>query len=120
MIPVADHWADYRPARPVDFIGRDSLQSDVFDFLEAVRNKTTSTRLIALKGPSGWGKSSTVLKIASRARNVRHRGKYFVFTVDSRAATTGRFPELAVATAVRAAMTEIDRFRTVCCVLSIK
>jgi Holliday junction resolvase-like predicted endonuclease len=103
-VPVADNWADYRPARPEDFVGRLSVQSDVFDFFEAVRAKSTQTRLLALKGPSGWGKSSTVLKIASRAGNIRNRGKFFVFTVDSRAATTGRFPELAIATAIKAAI----------------
>lgn len=103
-VPVADHWADYRPARPEDFVGRENVQTTVFQFLDAVRNQTTTTRLIALKGPSGWGKSSSVLKIASRASNVRNKGKYFVFTVDSRAATTSRFPELAVVTAVKAAV----------------
>lgn len=104
QVPMADHWSDYRPARPEDFVGREIVQSNVFQFFDSVRNRTTTTRLIALKGPSGWGKSSSVLKIASRAANVRNRRKYFVFTVDSRAATTSRFPELAVVTAVKAAV----------------
>lgn len=102
-VPMADHWADYRPARPEDFVGRESVQASVFGFFDAVRNATTNTRLIAIKGPSGWGKSSSVLKIASRAANKRNKGKYFVFTVDSRAATTSRFPELAVISAVKSA-----------------
>lgn len=103
-VPVADHWADYRPARPVDFIGRESTQSAVFQFFDNVRAGATKTRLVALKAPSGWGKSSTVLKIASKAANIRHRGKYYVRTVDSRAATTRRFPELAVVTAIKEAV----------------
>lgn len=102
-VPMADKWADYRPARPEDFVGREAIQEEVFRFFDAVRGQSTRTRLIALKGPSGWGKSSSVLKIAARAANIRNRGKYFVFTVDSRAATTSRFPELAVLSAVRAA-----------------
>ncbi|PSC03316.1 hypothetical protein SLNSH_19320 [Alsobacter soli] len=103
-VPMADHWADYRPARPEDFVGREAAQATIFRFLDAVRAGTTSTRLLALKGPSGWGKSSSLLKIASRAGNVRNRRKYFVFAVDSRAAITRRFPELAVATAIKEAV----------------
>jgi hypothetical protein len=32
-VPVADHWADYRPARPEDFVGRESVQSQCLIFL---------------------------------------------------------------------------------------
>ncbi len=62
-VPTADHWADYRPARPQDFVGRDQLQADVFDLFERIVNQKTRTRLVALKAPSGWGKSSSILKI---------------------------------------------------------
>ncbi len=103
-VPMADHWADYRPARPEDFVGREAVQSAVFGFLNSVRGGLSATRLIALKAPSGWGKSSSLLKIAYRAGNVRNKGKYFVFTVDLRAATTKRFPELAVVSAVKEAV----------------
>lgn len=103
-VPVADHWSDYRPARPEDYVGRESIQAEVFDFFDKVRNKQTGTRLIAIKAPSGWGKSSSVLKLAAKASNIRNRNKYFVFTADSRAASTRRFPELAVITAIKDAI----------------
>lgn len=103
-VPMADHWADYRPARPVDFIGREIMQRNVFEFFDNVRDRKTSTRLIAIKAPSGWGKSSSVLKIVAKAHNIRNRLKYFVHAVDSRAALTKRFPELAFVSAVNAAM----------------
>lgn len=102
-VPMAEHWADYRPSRPTDFVGRESTQKSIFDFFEAVRERTTTTRLVALKSPSGWGKSSTVLKIADRAKYKRNRSRYFVYPVDSRAALTERFPELAVVKAIDAA-----------------
>ena len=70
-VPIADHWADYRPARPEDFVGRDQLQNEVFDLFEGVRTRRSATRLLAIKAPSGWGKSSCVLKIIARASNVR-------------------------------------------------
>jgi hypothetical protein len=95
-VPVADHWADYRPARPQDFVGRDQLLSGVFSLLERVRSGETRTRLLAIKAPSGWGKSSCVLKIAARAEQGRDRKRYFVFAVDCRAAVTRRFGELAL------------------------
>ncbi len=103
-VPVADHWADYRPARPIDFVGRQSVQTAIFSFLDKVRTNVTPTRLIALKGPSGWGKSSTVLKVVSRSLNRRNKGKYYLFAVDSRAAMTRRFPELAIVTAIKQAI----------------
>jgi hypothetical protein len=103
-VPVADHWADYRPARPEDYVGRETIQADVFSFFDKVRLGKTKTRQIALKAPSGWGKSSSVLKIAAKASNQRHRNKYYVFTADSRAATTKRFPELAVISAIKEAL----------------
>ena len=31
-VPMADHWSDYRPARPTDFVGRESIQADIFGF----------------------------------------------------------------------------------------
>lgn len=103
-VPIAEHWADYRPARPEDFVGRDQLQRDVFDFFDKTRSGQSSTRLLAIKAPSGWGKSSCVLKIGSRASKSVGRTKTFVFAVDSRAATTRRFGELALFTAIKKAI----------------
>lgn len=100
-VPVAEHWADYRPSRPSDYVGRITIQRDIFAFLDRVREGATRTRMLALKGPSGWGKSSSILKIADRASNKHNKAKYFVYTVDSRAALTRRFPELAIVAAVR-------------------
>jgi hypothetical protein len=102
-VPMADHWADYRPARPEDYVGRETILTEIFGFFDKVRFGKTTTRQIALKAPSGWGKSSSVLKIAAKASNQRYRNKYFVFTADSRAATTKRFPELAVISAIKEA-----------------
>jgi len=103
-VPVAEHWADYRPARPVDFVGREPLQKGILDFLDRVRRHETRTRLFAIKGPSGWGKSSSVLKIAEVAGRLRGRRQTYVFPVDSRAATSKRFGELALHKAVHEAM----------------
>jgi hypothetical protein len=99
-VPSADHWADYRPARPEDFVGRDQLQKSVFEFFDRVRNGESHTRLLAIKAPSGWGKSSCVLKIAAAAAAKWSKRGAFVFAVDSRAATSRRFGELALQAAL--------------------
>jgi hypothetical protein len=104
QVPVAEFWADYRPARPVDFVGRTNIQKDILQFLERVRDNQTRTRLFALTGPSGWGKSSLVLKIAHNVRNKRNKKRYFVYTVDSRSAPKKRFGEFALAAMIRAAI----------------
>lgn len=103
-VPAADKWADYRPARPVDFVGRDQLQREVFDLFDLVRRGQTSTRLFAIKGPSGWGKSSCVLKIAATAGRPGSKKRTFVYSVDSRAANSSRFGELALHAAFRDAV----------------
>lgn len=105
-VQSGDHWADYRPARPEDYVGREHLLRDVMDLLEGVRSGATSTRVFAIKGPSGWGKSSSVLKIAEKAGGwARGRArKVFVYAVDSRAASSRRFVELALYRAFREAV----------------
>lgn len=106
-VQSGDNWADYRPARPQDYVGREDLQRDVSELFENVRARTTQTRVFAIKGPSGWGKSSSVLKIADRAWSKKGRSsKVFVYAVDSRAASSRRFVELALQRAISEA---IDR-----------
>lgn len=100
---TADDLIDYRPCRPEDFIGRLSIQNQVIDFLSDIRSARTSTRLLALVGASGFGKSSLVAKIARRLRNKSWRSKYFVFTVDVRSARGSLFVAEALLSSIRAA-----------------
>ncbi|NEZ43638.1 restriction endonuclease [Paenibacillus alvei] len=103
-VSAGDQWADYRPSRPEDFVGREEIQSEVFRFLDSVRLSSTSTRLFALKAPSGWGKSSVVLKLVDRCKNTRHKGKYFMYAVDVRAAVSQRYGELALVSCIKEAI----------------
>ena len=80
-------WADYRPARPQDFVGRSEVREQVIRFFEDVRNEKSSTRVFAIKGDSGMGKSSLIAKLRDRVRNQRLRQKFFMYAVDVRAAT---------------------------------
>lgn len=86
LVIAADTLIDYRPCRPQDFVGRTELQREVWQFLENVRKNSTDTRILALSGQSGFGKSSILLKLVDRFKNKRWKSKFFLHPVDSRAA----------------------------------
>ena len=107
IVPVisGDDWSDYRPARPEDFVGRKKILSDILDFLESVNNGNSRTRLFSIKAPSGMGKSSVVLKLASQVATSRKYSKnFFVYAVDVRTAMSARYAEMAI----RACFSEAD------------
>lgn len=82
----ADTWADYRPSRPTDFIGREEAQEQLLSFLTEVRQDLTRTRVFAITGDTGIGKSSLVAKLRARLENTRNRTNFSVLAVDMRAA----------------------------------
>ena len=98
IVPVicGEDWTDYRPARPEDFVGRKQILESVFAFFDNVNTQRTSTRLFAIKAPSGMGKSSVVLKIMSMARTRNYAKKYYVFAVDVRTAMSARYAEMVL------------------------
>lgn len=95
-VPIGDTWADYRPARPQDFVGRQDLQNYMRDFLRAVLNRSTSTRLFSIRAPSGWGKSSLIAKLRDRCGNKANRKKFYTTAVDMRAAKSPNYVSAAL------------------------
>jgi hypothetical protein len=95
-VPVADDWSDYRPARPQDFVGRDDLLKSITAFFDEVRLQATNTRLLAIKAPSGWGKSSFLVKLRETCLGTKLRDRVFLYAVDCRTASSARYPELAL------------------------
>lgn len=85
-VEYGESWADYRPARPEHFVGRSDAQDRIFRLLETVRKRETLTRVFAITGDSGMGKSSLVAKLRARSRNKRNKRKFFTYAVDVRAA----------------------------------
>jgi predicted transcriptional regulator len=81
-----ESWRDYRPAMPEHFVGRVEAQNTIFRLLETVRAGECLTRVFAITGDSGMGKSSLIAKIRSRSKNIRNRRKFFTYAVDIRAA----------------------------------
>lgn len=98
IVPVisGDDWTDYRPARPQDFVGRKQLLENIFSFFSDIIKGQSSTRLFSIKAPSGMGKSSIVLKIASMAQSRRRSKQFFIYAVDVRTAMSSRYVEMAL------------------------
>jgi hypothetical protein len=96
-VQEAEQWDDYRPASSRYFVGRKEIRSRLYQFVLAVREHTVSMRVFFLEGKSGWGKSSLVADLRSRARNRRNRKMLFCYAVDCRSALSSSFPALAFA-----------------------
>lgn len=86
-----DSWDDLRPARPIDFVGRDDVINEIATFIEQVRTNQTSTRTFAVQAPSGWGKSSLILKLVDLAQRNKKITKCSLTAVDTRSATNSAF-----------------------------
>lgn len=95
-ILVADDIMDYKPCKPSDFVGRDTIQKDLWGYFESVRTHTTDTRILSLVGASGHGKSSLVAFLSERFRNIKWKNKFFLYPVDVRSARGARFVAEAV------------------------
>lgn len=85
-VEFGEDWSDYRPSRPEHFVGRKRNLKDVFKFIAAVKKDSVSSRVFAIKGDSGIGKSSFVAKIRDEARLRQKPSNVYVYAVDVRAA----------------------------------
>lgn len=95
-----DSWDDLRPAKPKDFVGRDVLIQDIANFINTVQYKKTETRNFAIIGPSGWGKSSLVLKISDLSNNRKYKN-CSITAIDTRSATNLSFVNEAILTSLK-------------------
>lgn len=105
-VHYGESWADYRPARPEHFVGRKPNQSQIIRFLERVRDRTTDTRVFAVTGDSGMGKSSLIAKLRSRLHGRHYRNRFFMFAVDVRAAKSETYILSALLSGLNAAAAE--------------
>lgn len=101
QVQHGETWDDYRPARPEDFVGRKKELDKIFTLFSNIRKKETDTRIFALTGISGMGKSSLISKLKSKSENKHHKNKLFVFSVDVRAAVSSDYVYSAVLTCLK-------------------
>lgn len=102
QVQIGESWDDYRPARPEDFIGRDSMQKEVFRFLKSSINNF-GTKIFAITGNSGLGKSSLIAKLRDKSRQKYFKNKYFVYAVDIRGAREASYIPASLISALREA-----------------
>lgn len=95
-ILVADDIMDYKPCKPSDFVGRETIQKEIWDYFESVRAHETDTRILSLVGSSGHGKSSLVAFLSERFRNIKWKNKLFLYPVDVRSARGATFVAEAI------------------------
>ena len=103
QVQAGEDWADYRPARPEHFVGRKEAQDRLMQLFDSISQRRTRTRIFAITGDSGMGKSSLIAKLRDRCHNVRHRNKLFLFAVDVRAATGPGYIAASLLAALRGA-----------------
>lgn len=102
-VQIGDSWSDYRPARPQDFVGRDAAQKEIIGFLNNVCTGKTDTRIFAITGNSGLGKSSLIAKLRDRTKNKFYSKRYFTFAIDIRGASTSSYISSSLLSCLQAA-----------------
>jgi hypothetical protein len=105
-VQIGDSWEDYRPARPQDFVGREGAQKEIIDFLNNIKENRSGTRIFAITGNSGLGKSSLIAKVRQRTRNKFYKNRYYSFAVDFRGAKTPSYISAALLTCLKNAQSE--------------
>ncbi len=88
-------WHEYLPASTKNFVGRDTLRTQIFDFYKSAQENKIAKRIFYLTGKSGWGKSSIVADIRGRCRNKYYRNKFFTVAIDTRSSTSNNFVALS-------------------------
>lgn len=86
-----EDWNDYRPARPQDFVGRTKDIQEIFDFFKKIRANEINTRIFAITGNSGLGKSSLIITLSEKAKNRHQKQKLFLYAIDVRAAKSPEY-----------------------------
>ena len=102
-VEFGEKWDDYRPARPEHFVGRKKAQKDLLKFFTDIKKNRTDTRIFAIKGDSGIGKSSLIAKIRNAANLSIKPNNLFLFAIDMRAADNSSYIHSSLMKALQSA-----------------
>ena len=79
QIPIAESFESDSACNPQDFIGRENIKQEFWNFINDVQNKNTDKRIFTIEGKSGYGKSSLILKLEQESQN---KDNIFFYQVD--------------------------------------
>lgn len=102
-VEFGEKWFDYRPSRPEHFVGRKRAQRELLQFFTDVKKCRTASRIFAIKGDSGIGKSSLIAKMRDKAKDSHKPNNLFLYAVDMRAANDASYVSSAMMKALRSA-----------------
>jgi len=102
-VEFGEKWFDYRPARPEHFVGRKRAQRELLQFFTKVKKGRTDSRIFAIKGDSGIGKSSLVAKMREVAKLSHKPNNLFLYAVDMRAANDASYISSAILKTLKSA-----------------
>jgi AAA ATPase-like protein/restriction endonuclease len=90
-VPAADKFDDYRPARPEEFVGRTDQIKEILNLLQQIRTGLANSRILAISGLSGFGKSSIVLNLANKCKTSKLKDQIYICSIDTRSAISPLF-----------------------------
>ncbi len=80
-IPIAESFESDSACHPQDFIGREEIKKEFWNFINEVEEKKTDKRVFTIEGKSGYGKSSLILKLEQESQS---KENIFFYQVDIR------------------------------------
>ena len=83
-ITKSDDLYDYhRPSRPENFIGREKIKQEFWDFLNNVKTSETDLRIICFSGRTGLGKSSLIVKLEEDcSTKLEYKDRFYIYATD--------------------------------------
>jgi hypothetical protein len=96
---------DKLPCNPRDFVGREGIITEFWDFIDKVKSNKTFVRFVGFEGDYDIGKSSLILKLQDESKK-NHSDSIFFYAVDFTVTQTQLFAAIVIKTAIKKAIEE--------------
>lgn len=103
----SDDFEDYSPCSSKYFVGRNHIQKKIWDFFNKIKSGEGKLRTIGIKGASGFGKSSLLIKLKEDCiNNPELKEHFYIYNVDAKLTVSKFFVEEAINQAIHLAFKE--------------